>query len=222
MFAHQLIFVLYCFFSHLVLFFFLIIVIGNTLVGKTSFIHRYVNNGFRPDYKSTIGVDFAIKQVQTSNNKNVKVQLWDIAGQERFTYLTRAYYKDAAGCVLMFDLGSAASFENVRKWKADLDAKVRTQTGTLLPCILVANKSDKTPVCVNDTDIQLMCEELLFVGWTKTSVKDGTMVKEAMNYLLDIIFGIYPKSPSIFSNSISLSAKLPSEKTEKRKKSCSC
>ncbi|GFS22114.1 Ras-related protein Rab-6A [Elysia marginata] len=201
-----------------------IIVIGNTLVGKTSFIHRYVNNGFRPDYKSTIGVDFAIKQVQTSTNKTVKVQLWDIAGQERFTYLTRAYYKDAAGCVLMFDLGSVASFESVRKWKADLDAKVRTQSGTLLPCILVANKSDKSPASVKDNDIQLMCEELLFVGWTKTSVKEGHMIKESMSYLLDIILGISPRSPSIYSNSISLSARTPPNDgaDHREKKSCRC
>lgn len=199
-----------------------IIVIGNSLVGKTSFIHRYVNNGFRPDYKSTIGVDFAIKQVQTSTNKTVKVQLWDIAGQERFTYLTRAYYKDASGCVLMFDLGSIPSFESVRKWKADLDAKVRTVNGTLLPCILVANKSDKSPASVSDTDIQLLCEELLFVGWTKTSVKEGTMIKESMGYLLDIILGITPRSPSIFSNSISLSAKTSGETKEKKKKDCPC
>ncbi|GFO23162.1 ras-related protein rab-7l1 [Plakobranchus ocellatus] len=201
----------------------MVIVIGDTLVGKTSFIHRYVNNGFRVDYKSTIGVDFAIKQVVTSSNKNIKIQLWDIAGQERFTYLTRAYYKDARGCVLMFDVGSAASFHSVRKWKADLDSKVRTDNGSLLPCILVANKCDKVPAVVSDTEIQLMCEELFFVGWTKVSVKDGTMVKESMSYLLDTVLGLSPRSPNIHSNSISLSAKTQEENSKKdQRKSCSC
>ncbi|RUS84421.1 hypothetical protein EGW08_007805, partial [Elysia chlorotica] len=150
-------------------------------------------------------VDFGIQRVQTSSRRSVKVQLWDIAGQERFACLTRAYYRDAAGCVLMFDLGRPHSLDSARRWKTDLDSKARTQTGALLPCILVANKCDRSPVSVSDSDIQSLCQEMLFLGWTKTLAKDGTMVPQAVGYLLDKIVGVQPRSPSILSNSISLS-----------------
>lgn len=91
------------------------IIIGDPGAGKTSFIRRYVQNAFRGDYKATIGVDFALKIVRWSENQTIKLQLWDIAGnysppppfilrclsgtfpcfagQERFTWMTRVYYK---------------------------------------------------------------------------------------------------------------------------------
>ena len=61
-------------------------------------------------------------------------------GQERFTWMTRVYYRDAKGCIIMFDLTNRNSFLNVIRWKADLDSKVSLADGSKLPCLLLANK----------------------------------------------------------------------------------
>jgi Ras-related protein Rab-32 len=66
--------------------------------------------------------------------------LKDIAGQERFGSMTRVYYKEALGCIIVFDVTRASTFEAVSKWKVDLDNKVQLPNGNRVPCILLANK----------------------------------------------------------------------------------
>jgi len=119
-------------------------VIGNPNVGKTSIIKRYVNDYFSDNYKITIGVDFALKVLDFEGSK-IHLQLWDIAGQERFGSMTRIYYKSAAAALIVFDLTNLESFESVRKWKEDLVTQIRSygRLNTDIPIILVGNKSDK-------------------------------------------------------------------------------
>ncbi|XP_053562582.1 ras-related protein Rab-7L1 isoform X1 [Bombina bombina] len=119
---------------------FKVLVVGDAQVGKTSLLHRYVYDVFCKEYKMTIGVDFALKIVQWSDSVTVRLQLWDIAGQERFTSMTRLYYKQASACVVMFDLTNIDSFRSSRMWKEDLDSKVTQDNGDPVPCILLANK----------------------------------------------------------------------------------
>lgn len=61
-------------------------------------------------------------------------------GQERFTWMTRVYYKEAQGCIIMFDLTSRNSFDNAVKWKKDVDSKCALEDGAPVPCMLLANK----------------------------------------------------------------------------------
>ena len=92
-------------------FLFKILVIGELGTGKTSFIKRYVHQFFSDHYRATIGVDFALKVLQWDEDGTVvRLQLWDIAGQERFSSMTRAYYKGAVGAVVMFDQVSTNTF----------------------------------------------------------------------------------------------------------------
>ena len=95
---------------------FKILVVGCGGVGKTCCIRKIVYNTFTTEYRTTIGVDFAFKAVKI-DQQSVRLQLWDIAGQERFSNLTRAYYKDAMGCLVVGDLELDTIVNDVQLWK---------------------------------------------------------------------------------------------------------
>ena len=124
-----------------------------------------------------------------------------IIGQERASQFTRVYYRGAAGCIIMFDLTDRQSFEDVQKWKLDLDSKVRNR-GKKLPCLLLANKvirprhlcnshlyvllwylqSDLGDRCVNLDEINAMSKDNGFSNWIAISVKENKLVSRSMKY----------------------------------------
>eukprot|EP00118_Oscarella_pearsei_P026747 m.310385 g.310385 ORF g.310385 m.310385 type:complete len:224 (+) comp51310_c0_seq1:163-834(+) len=165
-----------------------ILVIGDGLVGKTSFVERYVNNRFVATYKPTLGVDFSQKKL-FRGDEVLKLQLWDIMGQEDGHIMTRVYYRGAAGCLLMFDLTQRQSFVSVEKWKKDLDSKVRWKNKKV-PTLLVGNKSDVAHRCVTKQELQESCKELDFIDWISTSVKDNRNVAETVSRLVDHLVAI--------------------------------
>eukprot|EP01091_Cochliopodium_minus_P006721 TRINITY_DN1671_c0_g1_i1.p1 TRINITY_DN1671_c0_g1~~TRINITY_DN1671_c0_g1_i1.p1 ORF type:complete len:146 (-),score=18.92 TRINITY_DN1671_c0_g1_i1:103-540(-) len=114
---------------------FKILVVGEIGSGKTSIIRRYVHNEFNYQYKATIGVDFSFKELDYDKNTHVKLQLWDIAGQERYGNITRVYYKEAVGAFVVFDLTRMETFNVVHKWKRDIDDKVKLQDDSPIPGI---------------------------------------------------------------------------------------
>ncbi|KAI8978589.1 P-loop containing nucleoside triphosphate hydrolase protein [Pilobolus umbonatus] len=171
-----------------------ILVVGDLGTGKTSIIRRYVHNIFSSNYKSTIGVDFALKVIQWENDLIVRLQLWDIAGQERFGNMTRVYYKEALGAIVVYDVSRPQTFEGVTKWKKDIDAKValpESWGGGQIPVILLANKSDLIHEGhgqeINPTELDEFCHENGFIKWFSTSAKDNNNIEEATRHLISAI-----------------------------------
>ncbi|KCV68111.1 Ras-like protein Rab-32A [Fonticula alba] len=167
-------------------FLFKILVVGDIGTGKTSIIKRYVHNIFSYFYRSTIGVDFALKVLQWEQNIVVRVQLWDIAGQERFGNMTRVYYKDAVGAMVVFDVTRTSTFEAVSKWKSDIDSKVRLPGDAMIPVVLLANKCDlsKDGLVRNAAQMDKYCEEKGFIGWFETSAKENVNIDKACRALV--------------------------------------
>lgn len=160
--------------------------LGDTATGKTSFIKRYVHNAHSKDHKATVGVDFVLKQIRI-NNKSVRLQLWDIAGQDRFGAIARVYYKDAKGALLLYDVTRQDTFRNVLIWKKEIDDKVKLPDGSELPVLLVGNKCDLDDRRQVDNDAERMNEfvqEHGFIDWYETSAKDGTNIHEATTDLV--------------------------------------
>ncbi|XP_061775254.1 ras-related protein Rab-38 isoform X2 [Nerophis ophidion] len=162
-----------------------ILVIGDLGVGKTSIIKRYVHHNFSPNYRATIGVDFALK-VLNLDQETVRLQLWDIAGQERFGNMTRVYYREAMGAFIVFDVTRPASFEAVAKWKEDLDSKVTLGNGKHVATVLLANKCDqgRDVLTNNGLKMEQFCQDNGFVGWFETSAKENINIDEAANCLV--------------------------------------
>ncbi|KAI7891399.1 P-loop containing nucleoside triphosphate hydrolase protein, partial [Mucor mucedo] len=96
---------------------FKILVVGDLSTGKTLILRRFVHNTFTCHYKSTVGVEFALKIIQNEPDMMISLQLWDIAGQERFGNITRVYFKGAVGAFVVYDVSRAITFENVLRWK---------------------------------------------------------------------------------------------------------
>ena len=114
-----------------------IIIIGDTCVGKSNILSRYVKDEFREDSKSTVGVELGTKFVKIKET-GAKVQIWDTAGQERYRSITSSYYKGSHGCLIVYDITNEKTFENVEKWLE----QAKKEAGNDVSVILVGNKCD--------------------------------------------------------------------------------
>ena len=124
------------------------IIIGDSAVGKSNILTRYVYEKFNEEFQSTIGVEFASKNAIV-NNKIYRIQIWDTAGQESFRSITRAYYKNSVCAFIVYDITSRTSFENVKSWLDDIQKQCPKTTFL----VLVGNKIDL------ENERQIMYEE---------------------------------------------------------------
>uniref|UniRef100_A0A8B9FDT1 Solute carrier family 41 member 1 n=1 Tax=Amazona collaria TaxID=241587 RepID=A0A8B9FDT1_9PSIT len=106
-------------------------------------------------------------------------------GQERFTSMTRLYYREASACVIMFDVTNTSTFSNSQKWKQDLDSKLLLPDGSPVPCLLLANKCDLSPWAVTREEVDRFSKENGFSGWVETSVKENKNINESMRVLIE-------------------------------------
>ena len=94
-----------------------VVLLGETSVGKTSLISRYVNNTFETNGLTTTGASYAYKAIYLKQyNKSIKFEIWDTAGQEKFRSLAKVFYKNAAVCILVYEITRRASFEELKKY----------------------------------------------------------------------------------------------------------
>eukprot|EP01121_Diplochlamys_sp_Union-15-3_P010224 TRINITY_DN284_c0_g3_i2.p1 TRINITY_DN284_c0_g3~~TRINITY_DN284_c0_g3_i2.p1 ORF type:complete len:248 (-),score=42.09 TRINITY_DN284_c0_g3_i2:136-819(-) len=167
-----------------------VIVIGDYAVGKTSLIKRYCEGYFTPNYKLTIGVDFAVKTLEWSDKTRISLQLWDVAGHERFGTMTRVYYKYAIAGIIVFDLSRPATFEAVTKWREDVNNKVVLANNEPIPLLLLANKCDIPGVNIDKEALDKFSRENGFIGWYATSAQDNLNIDEAIKYLVTKILEV--------------------------------
>ena len=116
---------------------FKIIIIGDAGVGKSNILTRYTKNEFDSSKQPTVGVEFSSKKIKV-DNKNIKLQIWDTAGQEKFKAVSKQYYKGADAVIVVYDITSTRSFRNVSNWMADVDSFASANVQKFL----VGNKKD--------------------------------------------------------------------------------
>merc|ERR1712010_95446 len=118
-----------------------VIILGDSGVGKTSLMHQYVSKKFSNQYKATIGADFLTKEVQVED-RLVTMQIWDTAGQERFQSLGVAFYRGADCCVLVYDVNTAKTFENLDNWRDEFLIQASPKDPDNFPFVVLGNKVD--------------------------------------------------------------------------------
>ena len=169
---------------------FKIVFIGDGGVGKTSLIRRFTQKSFEKQYIKTIGAQFSFYDKQVENNE-VRSIFYDIAGQDKFNFMRKMFFKDSKAAVIVYSLlddkNGKESFKNVKTWYTD----VLKFCGSI-PIAVIANKVDLTYENVVDIiDIREIFKENEFLGYYVTSAKTGQGVKKAFN---SIIEGVYYKN----------------------------
>ncbi|XP_078737094.1 ras-related protein Rab-27A-like [Lampetra fluviatilis] len=171
-----------------------LLALGDSGVGKTSFLHQYTDGIFRAKFIATVGIDFKEKRVvyQASGDEGllggrkqkIHLQLWDTAGQERFRSLTTAFFRDAMGFLLMFDLTSEQSFLNVRNWMEQLQMHAYCESPDVVLC---GHKSDLEDLRVVSAKQARELADSYGMPYFESSAASGANVAAAVTALLDLI-----------------------------------
>jgi len=156
-----------------------LIIVGDTNVGKSNILTRYIQDNFTSESKSTVGIEYNVKDI-TVNNKNIRVQIWDTAGQERFRTITSSYYRGAHGIILVYDITSELSFNNLDSWIKEFEL-LDAQT------ILIGNKIDleeKRKIPFESGEDYAKHKNFLFL---ETSAKENLNVNDTFHLLIEQI-----------------------------------
>jgi Ras-related protein Rab-2A len=161
---------------------FKLIVIGDQGVGKSNLLKRFAENSFNEKHVTTIGVEFGAKIIKV-RNVNVKLQVWDTAGQEAFISITRGYFRSAAGAMVMYDVGCRESFLSLKRWLAE----AREHSIEAMSYILVGNKTDlpTRKVSVEEARAFAQQEEMPYI---EVSAKSGDNVADCFYKLTELVF----------------------------------
>lgn len=157
---------------------FRIIMLGDSTVGKSSLLKRYTEDLFLDTINQTVGVDFYVHFLEVEPGVRVKLQFWDTAGQERFRSVTRSYYRNSVGGLLVFDITNRNSFEHIREWHTEVCERVQPHRVVF---VLVGHKCDMDA----DGDRAVSREEAeklagqLGMPYVEASAKTGHCVREA-------------------------------------------
>ncbi|KAH3765705.1 rab11A, RAB family GTPase [Pelomyxa schiedti] len=163
-----------------------IVLIGDSGVGKSNLLARFARNEFQLETKSTIGVEFATKNVPCEG-KVVKAQIWDTAGQERYRVITAAYYRGAVGAVLVYDITKADSFRNIGSWLTELREKAEKN----IVVMLVGNKADLHRSREVPTEEAKAFAEKNSLSFIETSALEATNVELAFQTVIGEIFHVF-------------------------------
>eukprot|EP00826_Nyctotherus_ovalis_P021493 TRINITY_DN1694_c0_g4_i1.p1 TRINITY_DN1694_c0_g4~~TRINITY_DN1694_c0_g4_i1.p1 ORF type:complete len:212 (+),score=71.63 TRINITY_DN1694_c0_g4_i1:155-790(+) len=137
---------------------FKLVIIGDASTGKSSLLRRYCENAFDEEYKCTVGVDFQIKILKMQDQRIVKLQIWDTAGQERFKVMTKAYYRGAKACLIIYDITRRETFENVKVWVEQYSQSNPTEKRSVM---ILGNKKDlESQRQVEESEGQKLADEI--------------------------------------------------------------
>ena len=209
---------------------FKLLLIGNSSVGKSSLLFRFVENVWDDNFVPTIGVDFVSEKYFNSfqkqklktlevNGKKVKLQIWDTAGQERFKNITASYYRGGNGVLVVYDITDRDSFENLNSWLIEIEKNANKNVYKLL----IGNKSDleeKRKVTYQEGKDFATSNGMQFI---ETSAKTASKVQEAFELLTqEIIKASVTKDRSMEKKekTVHLSSGVSDLSTNKKKGGC--
>jgi Ras-related protein Rab-8A len=178
-----------------------LLLIGDSGVGKSSLLIKFAEDRFTNHIMGTIGMDFKVKML-TLGGKRVKLQIWDTAGQERFHTITQQYYRNASAIILVYDVTNEESFNNIRRWAAQIAAHGAEGRADRM---LLGNKADRPERVIDEARGQALAAEY-GIPFLETSAKEGKNVNEAFHTIADTVRIRFQNQESTTSSSATQSS----------------
>ena len=155
-----------------------VLLLGDSSVGKTCFLLRFTEDTYTDNHISTIGVDYKLKLYQ-NENQTVKIQIWDTAGQDRFRSITKNYFRGSHGIMLIYDITSLTSFNNIKTWIL----QIRESLGDQASIILIGNKVDLESSRKVNSEEGFKLANQNKMGFYETSAKEDINMQKAFDFL---------------------------------------
>ena len=156
-----------------------LMILGDSSVGKTSLLKKYCKNEFSHSYITTVGIDFQVKLLNI-NDKKIKIQIWDTAGEERYRVVAKNYFNTSDGFIIMYDITNRDSFDSISNWIE----QIKDSTPNYKKSVLFGNKSDLNKlrnVQINEGKELAQKNDFKFF---ETSAKDGLNLNEGIESIV--------------------------------------
>ena len=199
------------------LYIFKIMLIGDSSVGKDLLISKFCEAKFDEIGKATVGIDTKTKFIKR-DNKKIELQIWDTAGQERFKTLAKNCTNYMDGIVLVYDIGNLQSFRSIKIWYKNL---LETVDFSKVGIILVGNKNDNEIREVNESDVEIFCEQN-HLPFIESCAKTNKNVNEIFIFLIDFMLKLNNKKASSKRNTFIIDNSQKEEELKKKKKKIKC
>ena len=174
-----------------------LLVIGDSMVGKTSLLFRFTNGTFDAHYLATVGLDNFTKD-EIIKNKKVRIKIWDTAGQEKFQSLTKGFFRNAQGIMIVFDVSNIETYDNIKYWAQSIKTHLGSEIEKI-PVIIIGNKKDLNERKISKNDAKVYSSELGY-QYFETSAKTGENVDNTIKYLVLEVLKKNTKNKFIASN----------------------
>ena len=192
-----------------------LLIVGDSYVGKTSILSRYANGTFNENYLSTLGLDSYSKD-ETINGKTIRVNVWDTAGQERYKALTKGFFRNAQGIMVVFDVTNQETFENVKYWIESIKTNIGSEIEKT-PIIIIGNKIDSEREFEKDVAVKF-CKEANY-PYYETSAKTGENIDSTIIDLVKLVLNCNSDNKNNNNENIKIKAE---EHKNNKKSGCSC
>ncbi|XP_046581770.1 ras-related protein Rab-39B-like [Haliotis rubra] len=164
---------------------FRLILIGDSTVGKSSILRYFTDGKFEEQCDPTVGVDFYARLIEVKPGIRVKLQLWDTAGQERFRSITRSYYRNSVGVMIIYDITKRSTFENIKDWYEESKMHIEPQKAVYL---VLGHKSDMEEQRQVTAREGRRFAEIHGHKFLETSAKSGKNIEESFALLARDIY----------------------------------
>ena len=195
-----------------------LLIIGDSTVGKTSILSRFANGTYNANYLATVGLDNFTKD-ETIDDKNVHIKIWDTAGQERYKALTKGFFRNAQGIMIVYDVTNQESFENLKNWIQSIKDNMGNDFLERIPIIIIGNKIDSDEREVKTEVGESFCKQQN-CPFFETSAKTGENIDSTIRFLVKKVIEFNPENKDGNNDN---NIKINTEEYKKKEKSgCAC
>ena len=193
-----------------------LLIIGDATVGKTSILRRFAHDTFNPNYISTLGIDFFTKDV-ILEQKKIHIKIWDTAGQERYRSLTRGFFKNGQGILIVFAINNKDSFNGLNYWIDSIKNNINLENKNI-PVIILGNKLDISDREVSKEEAKNFAKRNNY-NYYEVSAKTGEGIDESIKILIKKVI---EENEESYHNGKSIKIEKNDKKTDKFKKIKDC